>query len=614
VRFAPFNEMAHADLHWMIAHLSLVYFPQDAILLDPSQGAVAFFSIIKQGSVIGEQVAGHAANEGANWQLVEGECFPLGALLAHRPVVNVYRAAEDTFCYQLPAAQFAELLARSNVFHDFCTRRIAHLLERSKQAIQAQYTQAASAQQSLTTTLAKVIRRKPVTCRSNEPIETVLAKMHAENVGAMVILDDARPTGIFTLHDLLGRVALAKHDLSLPIATVMTRDPITLSAHATAQEAALLMVRHGIRHVLVTDGTQFLGVVSEKDLFAMQRVGLTQISIDIRTAKTLADLTQYSRSIHALAHSMLAQGVGAEQLTQIITTLNDLLTQRVIELIAPDFDLAGVEYCWLALGSEGRMEQTLATDQDNGIVFRAAHNVNARAQLLAFALAVNTALDQCGFPLCRGGVMASNPQWCLTLEEWQDTFARWIDQGDPEALLHSAIFFDFRALTGEEKLADDLRAWLSQHAAANPRFLHQMAGNALRNRPPLGVVRDFVLAAGGAFDHTIDLKLNGATPFVDAARIYSLAAGDMHTSTVARLRAAGAALKMSTEEIAAWVEALLFIQLLRLRNQHLHYVAGQDMHNHVNPDTLNELERRILKEAFRQGRKLQTRLGLDYGL
>ncbi|MBT9612832.1 MAG: CBS domain-containing protein [Burkholderiales bacterium] len=615
-RFAPFSEMAREHLEWMIAHLSLAYFPKDAVLLDPSQGPVPFFSVIKQGSVVGEQVAGRAENEGANWQLTEGECFPLGALLANRPVANVYRAAEDTFCYQLPAAQFAELLQRSAIFHDFCTRRIAHLLERSKQAIQAQYTQAAIAQQPLSTLLSSVIRREPVTCASTEAIATALAKMHAENVGSMVIVAGARPIGIFTLHDLLARVALAKQDLSAPIAAVMTREPVMLSGHASAYEAALLMARHGIRHVLVVEGERFLGVVSEKDLFSVQRVGLTQISINIRTAKSIAELAQANQEIHALAHSMLAQGVGAEQLTQIITTLNDLLTQRLIDLTAPKYDLADIPYCWLALGSEGRMEQTLATDQDNGIIFTAeagAHET-ARTKLLAFAQAVNNALDQCGFPLCQGGVMASNPKWCLTSEEWHNTFSLWIDQGDPEALLNSAIFFDFRALYGEEKLAQDLRAWLASKAAANPRFLHQMAGNALRNRPPLGVVRDFVLAAGGEYDHTIDLKLNGATPFVDAARIYSLAAGDTHTNTLARLRAAGAALKMSPEEIAAWAEALLFIQLLRLRNQHLSHAVGRDMHNHVNPDTLNELERRILKETFRQARKLQTRLALDYGL
>lgn len=615
-RFAPFSEMAREHLEWMITHLSLAYFPKDSVLLDPSQGSVSFFSVIKQGSVVGEQVAGRAEKDGANWQLTEGECFPLGALLADRPVANVYRAAVDTFCYQLPAVQFTELLQRSAVFHDFCTRRIAHLLERSKLAIQAQYTQAAIAQQPLSTPLASVIRREPVTCASTETIEIALAKMHAENVGSMVIVANARPVGIFTLHDLLARVTLAKQDLSAPIATVMTREPVMLSGHASAYEAALLMARHGIRHVLVGEDERFLGVVSEKDLFSVQRVGLTQISINIRTAKNIVELTQANEKIHALAHSMLAQGVGAEQLTQIITTLNDLLTQRVIDLIAPQYDLADIQYCWLALGSEGRMEQTLATDQDNGIIFTAEAGAKetARSKLLAFAHAVNNALDQCGFPLCQGGIMASNPKWCLTSEEWHSTFSLWIDQGDPEALLNSAIFFDFRALYGEEELAQNLRAWLAAKAKANPRFLHQMAGNALRNRPPLGVVRDFVLAAGGEYDHTIDLKLNGATPFVDAARIYSLAAGDTHTSTLARLRAAGAVLNMSSDEIAAWAEALLFIQLLRLRNQHLHFAAGKGMHNHVNPDELNELERRILKETFRQARKLQTRLALDYGL
>lgn len=614
-RFAPFSEMRRADLEWMAGRLSLSYHERDSILIDPNQGVVRQFYIIKQGSVVGERTEAGADPSEARWQLVEGECFPLGALLAKRPVGNVYRAAEDTFCYQLPKEDFAELLKRSQPFQDFCTRRIAHLLERSQQLIQAQYTQAASAQQPLSSPLRELVRRLPVSCAPDTPIQEVLTRMHAENIGSMIIADGDVPAGIFTLHDLLSRVALEGRDLRRPISSVMTADPVRLPSHASAYEAALAMARHGIRHVLVMDAARCVGVVSERDLFSVQRVGLTQISTNVRNAKEIPELVAVAADIRALAHTMLAQGVGAEQLTQLISTLNDLLTVRVIELIQARFDLAGIRYCWLALGSEGRMEQTLATDQDNGIVFAAEGAVEeTRSRLLKFARVVNEALDACGFPLCKGEIMASNPKWCLTFEEWQGVFAAWIDQGDPEALLNASIFFDFRPIAGETVLAEQLRAWLAAKVQKNPRFLHQMGANALRNRPPLGVVRDFVLESEGEYEHTIDLKLNGTTPFVDAARIYSLAAGNTHTNTVQRLRAAGVAMKTPPAEIDAWADAFLFLQLLKLRHQHWREAEGKPMHNHVNPDELNELERRILKEAFRQARKLQTRLALDYQL
>jgi len=615
-RFAPFSEMRRADLEWMVERLSLAYFPKGSVVLEPAQGAAAQFLVIKQGQVVSErQVTGVTAAE-AHTQLVPGECFPLGALLASRPVANVYRAGEDTFCYVLAAGHFRELLHRSHPFHDFCTRRIAHLLERSKRQIQAQYTQASSAQQPLSSPLRELMRREPVMCPPDTPIREVLARMHAENVGSMIVAQQAEPVGIFTLHDLLSRVALEARDMASPIASVMSPRPVCLPDHASAYEAALAMARHGIRHVLVLQGARCVGVISERDLFSVQRVGLTQISTSVRNAKQVDELVAIAADIRALAHAMLAQGVGAEQLTQLVSTLNDLLTCRLIELQRERFDLSGIRFCWLALGSEGRVEQTLSTDQDNGIVFAAAES-EARAvreRLLPFARAVNEALDACGFPLCRGEIMASNPKWCLTLDGWKKLFAGWIEQGDPQALLNASIFFDFRPLDGEAALAEELRHWLAAKAKANPRFLHQMAANALRNRPPLGVVRDFVLESKGEYAHTIDLKLNGTTPFVDAARIYSLAAGDTHTNTLQRLRAAAAGMNIPPAEVEAWGEAFLFIQLLKLRNQHWREKEGRPMHNHIDPDELNELERRILKEAFRQARKLQTRLALDYGL
>ena len=261
------------------------------------------------------------------------------------------------------------------------------------------------------------------------------------------------------------------------------------------------MARHGVHHIVVADAGRIVGLVSEKDLFAVQQAGITQISIALREAAGLPSLVDLSRSIRELAGNLLQQGIGGENLTRIVSSLNDVLSQRIIEI---EFAAAGLEdanICWISLGSEGRHEQTLATDQDNGIVFadppdRAPGAV--RDRLLPTARRINEDLHACGFPLCRGDIMASNPRWCLSLSEWREAFGRWIFHGKPDAVLNATIFFDFRALYGQASLAEELRGWLTIAAGDNRRFLRQLAENALINRPPLGIVRDFAVSRDDA--------------------------------------------------------------------------------------------------------------------
>jgi CBS domain-containing protein len=610
-QYAPFDQMTHDHLLWMAQKLTLGYYAKGEVILSPEQTDKVRFFTIKQGTVQGEPGVTQAPEDHAWLELHEGECFPLGALLAKRPVTATYRASTDVFCYELSAEYFLQLTRLSEAFYDFCTRRIANLLEQSQHIIQAGYSKASAEQQSMNSRLSAIIRREPVTCTPESTIRDALQMMEDHGVGSMVAVDNNKPMGILTLHDVLSRVALAQAELNRPVLNIMSTELTTLPPHAPAYEAALAMAKQGIRHVLVTDNDRLVGVVSEKDLFSLQRVGLSQISTTIRHAATLESLKQSASDIQQLARNMLAQGMAAEQLTQIITTLNDLLTTRIIELELHGSPAEGIEFCWLALGSEGRFEQTLNTDQDNGIIFALKDNEDPaalREVLLPFARRVNLALAECGFPLCGGEVMASNPKWCLSLQEWQGTFDKWIYHGAPMDLLHSTIFFDFRPLYGAAYLGTALREWLQTAAPKNSRFLHQLAVNALRNRPPLGMVRDFVTGEG----HTIDLKMNGITPFVDAARIFDLAIGGTQTNTLERLREISAPLNISAQDMDAYCEAFLFIQLLRLRLHHAQKEKGETLTNRVDPDTLNNLDRRILKEAFRQARKLQTKLGLEY--
>ncbi len=616
-QFPPFNQMERPHLQWLAERLQMGYYAKGEVILSPKNGETKKFFIIKQGIVQGEQEVVRAQENTAWLELQEGECFPLGALLSHRAVNSIYRVREDVFCYELSAADFHQLTHLSMAFHDFCTRRIANLLEQSKHIIQAQYSQSSVEQQSMSSALSSIIRRKPITCTPDTPIRQVLQTMQDKGIGSMVATEGGRAVGIFTLHDVLKRVALVEQlDLSAPIINIMTTHLTTLLPQALVYEAALTMAKHGFRHILVSDSDgQLQGVISEKDLFTLQRVGLRQVGEAIRNATGREQFQQVAEDIRQLGQNMMAQGVGAEQLTQMLSTLNDLLTQRIIEVECeqarqnPAWQL--IDFCWLAMGSEGRYEQTLNTDQDNGIIFRTPADKTpdaVRAALLPFAKSINDTLDACGFPLCKGNIMASNPQWCLSLEEWENVFSDWIFRGDGTTLLNASIFFDFRELSGNSELAQALRVWLHEKIKENRQFLKKMVENALDNRPPLGFLRDFLLTKDDDNGQSLDLKINGVTPFVDAARIFALASGVGETNTAQRLRAAGHAWQLEPCELDAWVHAFQYIQLLRLRLQHEQSKRGAPLSNRVDPDTLNPLDRRILKESFRQARKLQSEL------
>jgi CBS domain-containing protein len=346
---------------------------------------------------------------------------------------------------------------------------------------------------------------------------------------------------------------------------------------------------------------------------------LQSICRGLEEATEIARLESVAGEIRALVRDLIGR-MPAETLTRLISALNDSLTRRVIELASAQGTGPGsgprpeaVRWCWIALGSEGRQEQTLASDQDNGIVFAADNDADTvRNALMPLALRINQALCDCGFPLCQGQVMACNPRCCLSLDEWQRRFADWIIEGDPQALLNATIFFDLRPLYGACEVADALIEWLALQAADNPRFLLQMSDNALRRHPPLGLLRDFVIEKSGEFIGTIDLKLNAATLFVDAARIYGLACGARASNTADRLRLAAEAHRLPAEDAEASIKAFHVIQMLRLEHQKRAYRLGQALHNHVDPYRLHAAERSDLVDALRCARFLQKRLAMDY--
>lgn len=461
--------------------------------------------------------------------------------------------------------------------------------------------------------LASLLRRAPVAVSPESSVRTALGRMCAERVGTVVVTEPLQglPLGILTQRDALLRVALQAGDLDEAVAGVMTGGVVALPLDASVHQARLTLARHGLRHLVVVDALgRFAGVLCRGDLYSRGRLATDDLIETIQAVDGPEALAEVARRLREEAAERIEAGEGAQQLGEWISLLNDLVTQKAIELAQAECELPLVHWCWLGFGSEGRLEQTLSTDQDNGLLFLPERGEDAdslRARFLPFAQRVNALLDTCGYSLCRGGVMAGNPLWCLSMDEWRGRFAEWMCAASPESLLNSTIFFDLRALAGDAALASSLGRWLLDATADNGLFLRFMATDALRSGLPLGRIRDFVVDRRSGM---LDLKRDGSRPFVDAARIFALALGIADTSTTGRLRATGLALGWTSRDVGALVEAFDFIQLLRLRRQR----AATRPANQVAPAELNEMERARLKEAFRQGRRLQHLLALRYQL
>jgi len=618
-RFPPFNQMEHSHLAFLVEQCQLRFHARGESIIKPADGPVEHFYIVKQGRVVGERQ--HLVKPGVEttFEITSGECFPLAALLGERATRTEHLAGEDTFCLQLNKAAFIRVFSMSAVFRDFALRGVSSLLDQVNQQVRQRAVETLGTQYSLNTPLGELAMRHPVVCTPDMPLRDAVRLMHEQQVGSIVVIDPQRyPVGIFTLRDLRQVVAAADADLGAPIDRHMTAKPFYLSPQASAFDAAMAMTERHIAHVCLVDNQRLCGVVSERDLFSLQRVDLVHLARTIRHAPRLDSLVSLRGEIGQLVERMLAHGASSTQITQIITLLNDHTVCRVIELALAERGDPGVPFSWLCFGSEGRREQTLHTDQDNGILFDAADSAEAdaiRTRLLPLAQYINQSLAQCGFTLCKGNVMAGNPELCLSRTEWARRFAGFIREASPENLLGSSIYFDLRVVWGDEQGCEQLRQSVLEQVADNRIFQRMMADNALRQRPPVGRLREFVLTRqGNDKAATLDLKVQGLTPFVDGARLLALANGIGACNTLERLRQLVEKGVIAPLDGAAYEEAYHFIQQTRMQQHQRQSRDNLPYSNRLDPDSLNHLDRRILRESLRQAQRLQSSLALRYQL
>jgi CBS domain-containing protein len=460
--------------------------------------------------------------------------------------------------------------------------------------------------------IRSLLTRPPVSCSADETIATASRTMMRHGVGSIVVLDPAgRPVGIVTDRDLRERVLAAGRSPADPVAAVMSAPLVTVSPEAFVFEALLEMARRGLHHLLVVEGGDLIGVISGHDLLLLQAAAPLALARAIQSCPSVAALAPVMPQLTLATRRLFEQGWSGYQIGRIVSEMNDLVVRRVLTLAQRELGGPPAAFCWLALGSEGRREQTIRTDQDNALVYEdPASPVEAAVARYFGALAAKVVdgLIRLGYPRCPGESMASNPRWCQPLGVWRRYFQDWVRDPAPDHLLYSAIYFDLRPVAGEFRLAGALQQEIAAQVSAWRSFPRHLATLAVSHRPPLSLFGRFVLDRGG-IRGGLDLKLGGALLLTNALRAYAIDLGLLETNTIERLeaatRAGGCFTPGEAEDVRLAHET---IARLRLRHQLERLAAGREPDNVVDPRTLWRADQRALKDAFRAIRWLQGKV------
>ncbi len=457
-----------------------------------------------------------------------------------------------------------------------------------------------------------ICRGELITASPDTSIRDSARLMSEHGVSSLILLDGDEPVGLVTDRDIRKRCVAAGLAISSPISKIMTRKITSLNAGESLFDALLVMTREQVHHLPVFDDRGLKGIITTTDIMRQEGLSAVHLSSTIRKAPSLEALAEASKMLPRIQLQLTNMGADLRHVGFAVTAVTGAITRRLIALAEADLGPAPVPYAWIAAGSQARREQTSHSDQDNGLIISDKMQPGDDEWFESLARFVNNGLDACGYVYCPGDVMASNPKWRQPVSVWQDYFERWIEQPEPVALMLSSIFFDLRVIHGKEKLLKKIRKHTLRKTPGSQLFLAHMTRNALTHRPPLGFFRDFVLVHDGQHDDTLDLKHSGLVPIIDMARIYALAEGLYEIGTEDRLRAAAGTPSLSKGGSANLLDAFEFISNLRLEHQATQIREGESPDNFMPPKQLSKLEREHLKDAFKVVQTMQATLEMRY--
>ncbi|MBK6266556.1 cyclic nucleotide-binding domain-containing protein [Marivirga sp. S37H4] len=619
VRFPPFDSLKTDEISSLSEEAEVLYFKKGESVFKHKEKARPFIYFLKEGQVLLRETVD------AQKKLIdicdEGELFGVRAMLTGNPYVFEAFCQEESLVYAFPLSVFKPIVESNNNVSLFFASGLAS--GQKPTGLNTLYRQSDPDKVSDFLSWQKPLEElsEPLLLvKSNTTIKSAALEMTAKaSNGIVVTNEEGKAVGIVTDTDFRAKVAGGTFSIEDPVSTIMSTNLIAKQLGLPLAEYLISMLKHNIKHLLITKEEEVVGVFSQQTLFSHLQFNPFSILYNIESAENVEKLCFHRNNVDHFLRYYLEQNIKTAVISQLITTINDALIKKAIQFSLAALDeekyyRPDVPFAWISLGSEGREEQLLRTDQDNALIFG---NVNAaqlnytREYFIQLARRVNGILFQAGFAYCPANMMARNPDWCLSISEWKNRFEGWIHSPEKEALLLSTIFFDYRYIYGEEELVQMLNSFLKNEVQSHKIFLNFLAKNATKNPAPLSFFKNFVVERSGVHKEEFDLKARALMPLTDIARVLCLEAGNVTIkNTVERYRFLAEQDKSRKE---------LYLQAAQAYEFLMHFRASEGIRNNdsgrfILIKQISKFDRQVLRNSFEPINELQQMIELRFQL
>ncbi len=625
----PFDTLGGDELGRLVARMEIAYYPRGATILEAGGEPAETLFVIHSGSVkvtVPDPELGEILVDVRG----EGDTFGSVSLLQGLKALFTVKAQEDLLAFLLPAKEFKRLVEEKPSFQrhfSFSLSRNIQAVRRSADPHLSQMTGTESLKEmaaQMRSLVMDLMNRNVVTCAPGHSIREAATRMRERGVGSIIVVNGGgEPVGLITDTDLRNRVVAPGLDTSAPVEQVMSRPIMTISPQAYAFEAMLRMTRHGTHHLVATEGGHMVGVLSDHDIKVLTGTTPVGLAREIEKIGSLDELPRLPGRILRVLEMLLRLGSTAYYMMDVLSEFNDRVVIKVLELCEKhlaeqDMGPAPANYIWLAVADPGRREQAPPLRQDHVLVYSdlpADAPPEASKWFLALGQAAVEALARCGLCGRLGDIKGDDPRWCRSASDWRRVFAGWAAEPTPQTLSQVDVLYDFRPVMGQGAYTDELRRHATTAVAANRRFLHQLARLAYARQPPLGFLREKVVERDGSYNERLNLEQQVLRPMVEGARVLALDMGIKETNTMERLAGAGQDGLISERLSADLRAAFSFVTVLRI-SRFLEARSGGAIggsEEFLAPDSLNRVQRGMLKDSFTVLAQLQEQIVKRYG-
>jgi CBS domain-containing protein len=619
-RAVPFDRLPGDERRSLLRDMLVEYFEPDEVILEQGRIEHGFLYVVESGfaRLIDTQTQRLMAECG------EGDLFGSHGLIHRGPLPYEARAVEPTVCVLIRAEHFQRVYNAHEKFAAFFDSELSVYVRTRRVPADA-----SSARLLFGTRLGELIHREPLTCEPTATAREAAELMREENEDSVIVKNNGSVVGILSDSDLRNGIVAEGASVETIVERLMSPQVILLPEGAPVFDALMEMLSQKAEHVVVTQGeganAPLLGVISDGDISRSQVSSPLFMIERIGRAGAVGDLTRIRADTNSLLIDLDHQGVGPEDLISINTEVNDHLIARVLALVEeelradPPVEPVDLAWAWMSLGSEGRGEMSILTDQDNALVYAdpisPEEAERAEEWFRALAERANQALADTGFELCAGEVMARNPKWRHPLREWKEIFRDWILHPEAQQLMEAGIFFDLRGLYGDKILVGNLKSDIADALRKERRFLPVLVANALSSRPPTSGLRRLISGLGKDGTNAFDLKRRGLRPLVDLARVFAMQLGYLDSANTAdRFRHAARALPDASKTAENALEAYAYLSEFRFKRHLKSIETAEPPENSVDPSNLNQTQQRMLQAVFSTVAETQDTVGRRYGL